>query len=65
MEEGILIKIGTTNFEDAVTLCEQAFDDPAMYPEEWKKVKDSKDFKELSLFLKTHDVDNEVFRLND
>jgi len=57
---GIEIKMSTLDFDKAIKMCEAIFDDPDLYPEEWEEVKSSKDFNLLSLFLKTHDIDNHV-----
>lgn len=63
MKKGILFEISTTNFNEAVKMCEIAFDDCDSV--EWFEVKESKDFKKLSDFLTAMDVDNELFELKD
>jgi len=62
-EEGILFTVSTTNFGEAIELCEKIFDDCTT--DEWTQVKNSKDFKELSNFLKANDIDNKLFVLNN
>ena len=59
MGEGIVFKIGTSDFDEAVKLCEQAFDD--CNTKEWEFVKKSKDFQMLSDYLTAYDIDHEVF----
>ena len=61
--EGICFEVGTTDFNEAIKLCESAFDETRMFQDEWKIVKRSGDFKELSAFLKTHHVKNDVFEI--
>lgn len=56
--------MSTTDFNDAVQLCENSFDECTYFIKEWKEVKESKDFDKLSDFLKTYDVTNKVFKIN-
>jgi uncharacterized protein YozE (UPF0346 family) len=65
--EGILFTVSTTNFDEAIELCEKIFDDCTTdeWTDEWMQVKNSKDFKELSNFLKANDIDNKLFVLNN
>lgn len=58
---GIVFKVGTTDFDAAIRLCEKAFAD--CDTEEWQQVKESNDFEKLSDFLTQSDIDNELFVL--
>lgn len=58
---GIVFKIGTTDFDAAIRLCEMAFADCTTT--EWTQVKESRDFEQLSQFLEQADVDNDLFVL--
>lgn len=62
-KRGIAFEISTTDFNEAVYLCEKAFDDCRTV--EWKEVKNSKDFKRLSEFLKANDVNSRIFILEN
>lgn len=64
MKQGIVFKIGTTDFDEAIRLCESAFDDCSLYKDEWEEVKNSRDFVKLAEFLSIHDIDNELFNLS-
>lgn len=60
-KEGIVFEVGTTDFDEAVQLCERIFADCTT--PEWEEVKASRDFSKLSTFLTESDVDNKTFRL--
>lgn len=58
----LVFEISTGDFNHAIHLCEIAFIEPHLFEEDWKRVKESQDFNELSLFLRTHDINNNVVR---
>ncbi|WCK57003.1 hypothetical protein PP175_27830 (plasmid) [Aneurinibacillus sp. Ricciae_BoGa-3] len=68
MKQGITFKIGTTNFDEAVKFCQEAFHEcgsDSLFKQEWEEVKASRNFPRLSNFLTTHQVDNNIFTLNE
>lgn len=64
MKKGIIL----TNFDEAVKICEQTFNEcssDSSFVKEWNEVKTSRNFEMLSTFLTTHDIDNKVFNLKE
>lgn len=61
--DGIVFKVSTTDFEQAIQQIETLFD--IFDVDGWVDVRKSKDFKQLSNFLKSMDVDNSLFTLNE
>ena len=61
MKQGIGFEISTTSFNHAVEVCEVAF---GFKGESWEEIKISKDMDLLKSYLKSHNIDYQLFELS-